>query len=53
MDDDAPRYASLRDYLQLLRKQWPLILIPVVLAVGAALFFSSREAKTYRRRRRS
>jgi Mrp family chromosome partitioning ATPase len=47
MDDDAPQYASLRDYLQLLRKQWPLILIPIVLAVGAALAYSLRQSPSY------
>src|SRR5579875_2301173 len=47
MDADTARYASLRDYLRLLRKQWPLIVIPVVVAVGAALVYSLRETKTY------
>jgi succinoglycan biosynthesis transport protein ExoP len=45
--DDAPRYASLRDYLLLLRRRWMLIALPAVLGAAAAFAFSAATSKTY------
>jgi len=47
MDEAAPRYASLRDYARLLRTQWPLIVLPAVLAVLAALAYSLHQTPSY------
>lgn len=47
---DAPRYASLRDYLRVLRERWILILA-CTLVVGAAAFaYSASQAKVYQAR---
>lgn len=47
MDEETPRYTSLQDYARLIRKQWALIVVPVVLAVVAALAYSLHETPTY------
>jgi receptor protein-tyrosine kinase len=47
MNDDAPRYANLRDYLRVLRHHRVLIVALVVIAAGAALFFSARATPSY------
>jgi receptor protein-tyrosine kinase len=47
MDEAAPRYASLGDYLRLLRTQWLVILVPTVLAVAAALAYSLHQTPSY------
>jgi capsular exopolysaccharide synthesis family protein len=47
MNDDAPRYADLRDYLRVLRQHRVLIVALIVIAAGAALFFSARATPSY------
>ncbi|HEX4010887.1 MAG TPA: hypothetical protein VHX62_12800 [Solirubrobacteraceae bacterium] len=47
MDEHTPRYTNLRDYGRLLRKQWLLVVLPVVIAVAAALGFSLHQTATY------
>jgi polysaccharide biosynthesis transport protein len=47
MDEQTPRYTNLRDYGRMLRKQWLVIVIPVVIAVAAALAFSLHQTATY------
>jgi capsular exopolysaccharide synthesis family protein len=46
--NDAPRYSTLRDYLHLLRKQWLLILVPMIVGAAAAYYFSNRDHKVYK-----
>lgn len=45
--NEVPRYASLRDYLRVLREQRLVILLVTVVATGAALFVSLRQEPTY------
>jgi polysaccharide biosynthesis transport protein len=47
MNDDAPRYTSLGDYLSLVRKRWGLIVVPAVIAAAVAWFVSERATPTY------
>jgi Mrp family chromosome partitioning ATPase len=47
MVDDQPRYTSLRDYARLLRKQWLLLVVGVVVAGAAALAYSLHATATY------
>jgi Mrp family chromosome partitioning ATPase len=47
MVDDQPRYTSLRDYARLLRKQWLLVIVPVVVAGVAALAYSLHATASY------
>jgi Mrp family chromosome partitioning ATPase len=47
MADDQPRYTSLRDYARLLRKQWVLVVVPMVVAGVAALAYTLHATATY------
>lgn len=47
MADRQPRYASLRDYTRLVRKQWVIITVPALVALIAALAYSLQEPTTY------
>lgn len=44
---DNPRYATLRDYLRVLREQWLVIALITVVAGGVSFALSERQAKTY------
>jgi capsular exopolysaccharide synthesis family protein len=44
---DAPRYATLRDYLRVLREQRVLIIAIAALVAGAALFLAERQDPVY------
>ena len=44
---DAPRYATLRDYLRVLREQRLLIIAIAALVAGAALFLAERQDPVY------
>jgi uncharacterized protein involved in exopolysaccharide biosynthesis len=43
----APRYATLRDYLRVLRERRVLIAVCVLVCAGAALALSIREQKVF------
>lgn len=47
MADDQPRYTSLRDYARLLRKQWLLVIVPMVVAGAAAVAYSLHATASY------
>ena len=44
---EAPRYATLRDYLRVLREQRLLIIVIAALVAGAALFLAERQDPVY------
>jgi len=44
---DAPRYATLRDYLRVLREQRVLIIVIAAVVAGAALFLAERQDPVY------
>jgi polysaccharide biosynthesis transport protein len=44
---DAPRYATLRDYLRVLREQRVLIIVVAALVAGGALFLAERQDPVY------
>jgi len=46
-DEEVARYASLQDYLRVLRERWPLIAICAVLGAGIAFGLSAAQPKTY------
>ena len=47
---DAPRYASLRDYLRVLRERWILIAACTLIVGAAAFAYSASQAKVYEAR---
>jgi Mrp family chromosome partitioning ATPase/capsular polysaccharide biosynthesis protein len=47
MVSDAPRYATLRDYLRVLRGNGALIVLVILVFAGAAFAFTSRQHKEY------
>jgi uncharacterized protein involved in exopolysaccharide biosynthesis len=44
---EAPRYATLRDYLRVLREQRVLIIAIAAVVAGAALFLAERQDPVY------